>query len=56
MTLEQLYRQEERLGDKLSNMELQNDQGAEWMEKYSALEAQFAANQEAIKQAEKEGK
>lgn len=53
MTLEQLYRQEERIGDKLSNMEMQNNQGREWQEKYAALEAQFAANQRLIAIAEK---
>lgn len=53
MTLEQLYRQEERIGDKLSRLEMQNNQSAEWREKYAALEAQFAENQRAIARAEK---
>lgn len=53
MTLEQLYRQEERIGDKLSRMEMQNEQGKEWREKYAALEAQFSENQRAIARAEK---
>lgn len=57
-TLDRLYRQEERIGDRLSDLELLNTDDmtpfalAEWNEKYKALEAMFAANQTAIKELE----
>ena len=58
-SLESLYRQEERLGDKLANMELHNSdeltpyQLTVWKKKYAELELRFADNQRALKEAER---
>ena len=58
-TLDTLYRMEERIGDKLAAMEMQNHAGLTgsgleiWQQAYNALEAAFARNQAMIEHLER---